>query len=263
MTNPKIDIAEERMPRPAPRRRRQAVWIPPETSLINAYRILSGHPLFALKDGLLDRLVRALYRRFGRRVRGGKLYYNLLADPFNKVFFWKNLFKCILFFGTHPELTEYGICDIGCGAGPASIAVTQIRRDAGLVDVSLRLVDHSSQQLSLARDLMHMMGAQVVCLTRDFSRWKMKRTKGLAVFSYSFCEQQDGFLKVLFMNRRQFSEGFAVIDYEENLQKIAEYFRVRGEDEVYSESITVELDESLAEIIGNKEVTVHACYYRP
>lgn len=262
MTNPEIDIVEERIPRPVPRRR-TTVWGPPEKSFMGAYHMLSGYPLFALGDGLLDRLVRRLYMRFGRSIRGGRLYYDLLGDSFNKVFFWKNLLKCMLFFGLHPELAGCRIYDIGCGAGPASIAVTQMRRDAGLMDVSITLVDRSSRQLILAEELMDVMGAQAVSLERDFSRWKMKRTRGLAVFSYSFCEQPDSFLKVLFKNRRQLSKGFAVIDYEENVHKIAEYFEARGDFGVCVESITAELDETMAEIIGNAEVTVHACYYRP
>lgn len=225
---------------------------------------LDDYYIFKEKRNFSNCLLKIIYKIWGKYIKSNKFNYNHIASSFNKVYFWKNLLKSMIFFDKYYDLIGEGILDVGCGAAPVSIAIASlVQYREGENNISINLIDRSKNQLSIAKDLAEIMSIRIELYTEANFDIKYKKYSELVIFSYFFCEQEKHFLKILFNNREKFSKGFVVIDYQKNIMKIKKYFKDNGDDGIVSIVLNYLVPEIISEFIHDKEVNVYACFYRP
>lgn len=224
---------------------------------------LEDYYIFKEKMKINDYLLKIFYKICGKYMKASKLDYNSIALSFNKVFFWKNLLKSLIFFDKFYDLIGNSILDVGCGAAPASIAIAKLTKNRKEKNVSFTLIDKSKNQLSFAKDITKIMSVKVEYYTEEFFELPYEKYSELVIFSYFFCEQRRDFLKILFDNREKFSGGFVFIDYNDNIVKIEKYFKENGENRIKSISLNCSVPKIISEIINDTEVNVYGCFYRP
>ena len=218
---------------------------------------------FPFKSGKTwqDYFLKIKYKICGKYIKMSKKEYNALY--FNRIYFWKNYLKNLLFFDKHLYLVKDSVLDVGCGAASASIAI------AGLVfynrneRISISLIDKSKSQLSFAQTFISCMSYKIENMQESFFDFKKECYKELVIFSYFFCEQYREFLKLLYNNREKFTCGFVIIDYKENIELIKNYFDINGDGNIDVTYLNYPLPKVLKKIIHEKEVNVYGCYYQP
>lgn len=224
---------------------------------------LEDYYIFNKKKSFNDYFLKIIYKLFGRHIKINKFCYNHIALTFNKVYFFKNLLKNIIFFDKYYNLIGDSILDVGCGAAPVSIAIARLVKNKKGENISISLIDRSKKQLSIAKDIAQVMSIKIKSYTEAFFDMKIEKYSELVVFSYFFCEQKKDFLKKLFDNREKFTGGFVVIDYNDNIMKIEKYFRDNGDSKIKSVFLSYSVPKILSEVIRDKEVNVYGCIYRP
>lgn len=224
---------------------------------------LKDYYIFREKMKINDYLLRTFYEIYGKYMKASKLDYNPIALSFNKVYFWKNLLKSLIFFDSFFDLIGNSILDVGCGAAPASIAIAKLMKNRKEENLSFTLIDKSKNQLSIAKDITKIMSVKVKSYTEGFFEIPSEKCSELVIFSYFFCEQRKDFLKILFDNREKFSGGFVFIDYNDNIVKIEKYFRENGDNRIESISLNCSVPKVISELIYDTEVNVYGCFYRP
>lgn len=224
---------------------------------------LKDYYIFKEKMKINDYLLKIFYEICGKYMKASKLDYNPIALSFNKVYFWKNLLKSLIFFDIFFDLIGNSILDVGCGAAPASIAIAKLMKNRKERNLSFTLIDKSKNQLSIAKDITKIMSVKVKSYTEDFFEIPCEKSSELVIFSYFFCEQRKDFLKILFDNREKFSGGFVFIDYNDNIVKIEKYFRENGDNRIESISLNCSVPKVISELIYDTEVNVYGCFYRP
>lgn len=111
---------------------------------------------------------RLFKKEVGKHRLGSFINYEQQHEIFNSCFFWRNHFKCSTVLRRFlPNLEAYGaaalkernrldVYDVGCGAGPFSIAAWEVMPSiAPLEKVRFYLIDKSRRQLELAERLTH------------------------------------------------------------------------------------------------------------
>ena len=224
---------------------------------------LNDYYIFKEKVKVKDYLLRKFYEILGRHIKSSNFDYNSVALTFNKVYFWKNLLKNLIFFDEFYDLIGDSILDVGCGAAPVSIAIAELMKHKEEKKNSFTLMDKSRNQLSVAKDITQLIDMKVESYIEGFFEITFEKHSELVVFSYFFCEQERDFLKRLFNNRENFSGGFVVIDYKDNVMKIEKYFRENGDNRIKAVSLNYSVPFTLSKLIYDTEVNVHACIYRP
>lgn len=225
-------------------------------------RNIEDYQIFKEKKIVGDFLLKKYYKIFGKYIKGQVTNYNHIAPYFNRTYFWKNLLKNIIFFNEYFELVEDGIVDVGCGAAPASIAILSLTRVKGKKESSLYLIDKSTRQLEIAKDLLKIISPQLeIYQEKKFCIREHKYDK-LVVFSYFFCEQGKDFLEMLYKNRKNFSKGFVVIDYKSNVIKIKDYFDKNNDNNVECVFLSQIIPENMLNNVYAEEVKVYGCIYR-
>ena len=224
---------------------------------------LEDYYIFKEKMKVNDYLLKKFYKMWGKHIKASKFDYNSIALTFNKVYFWKNLLKSLIFFDIFYDLIGNSILDVGCGAAPASIAIAKLMKNRKREKLSFTLIDKSKNQISIAIDITQIMSIKVKSYIEDFFEMPYERYSELVIFSYFFCEQKSDFLEILFNNREKFSGGFVFIDYNDNIVKIEKYFRENGDNRIESVSLNYSVPSILSELIYDTEVNVHGCFYRP
>ena len=227
------------------------------SSKINDYYIFKEERKFR------ECLLKKIYKIWGKHVKSYKLDYNDIASSFNKVYFWKNLLKNLIFFDSYYDLIGNSILDVGCGAAPSSIAIGNLVKNRKGEDITISLIDKSTNQLSIAKDLLQILSFNVNAYSESIFDINCEKYYEFVVFSYFFCEQKQEFLKILFDSRGKFFRGFAVIDYRENIFKIEKYFKDNGDDNIKSIILNYLVPDSLLKFIQDKEINVYGCFYRP
>ena len=224
---------------------------------------LEEYYIFKEKIKINDYLLKIFYEMWGKYAKASKLDYNPIASSFNKVYFWKNLLKSLIFFDKFYDLIGNSILDVGCGAAPVSIAITKLIKKRKEENLSVSLIDKSKNQLRIAKDITQIMSINVKSYTEDFFEMPYENYSELVIFSYFFCEQRSDFLKILFNNRKKFSGGFAIIDYRDNIVKIEKYFRENGDNGIESVFLNYSVPKIISELIHDSEVNIYGCLYRP
>lgn len=224
---------------------------------------LDNYYIFKEKMRINDFILKKIYEFLGKYIKASKVDYNSIALTFNKVYFWKNLLKSLIFFDAFYDMIGNSVIDVGCGAAPVSIAIAKLMENRRKKDLSFTLIDKSKNQLSIAKDITQILSINVEAYIEDFFDISYEKYSGLVIFSYFFCEQESDFLKRLFDNRDKFSEGFVFIDYEDNIAKIEKYFCENGDNRVHKVSLKYSVSPMLSELIYDTEVNVHGCFYRP
>jgi len=223
---------------------------------------IEDYYIFNEKKGFKECFLKTIYKLCGRYIKANMLSYNHIALEFNKVYFFKNLLKNIIFFEKYYYLIGDSILDVGCGAAPASIAIASLVKSKNGKDISISLIDRSKKQLSIAEDIAQIMSIKIKSCTEAFFDMKIKKYTELVVFSYFFCEQKKDFLKKLFDNREKFTGGFVIIDYDVNIMKVEKYFRDNGDNKIKYVFINYSVPKILSGVIYDKEVKVYGCIYR-
>lgn len=224
---------------------------------------LEDYNIFEKKMNINDYLLKIVYKMWGKYVKASKFDYNLIASSFNKVYFWKNLLKSLIFFDEFYNLIDDAILDVGCGAAPTSIAIAKLMKNRKEENLSFSLIDKSKKQLSIAKDITQIMSITVKSYKEDFFEIPYEKCSELVIFSYFFCEQRKDFLKKLFDNREKFSGGFVFIDYNENIIKIEKYFKANGDNRIESVSLNYSVPKIISDLIYDTEVNIYGCFYRP
>lgn len=232
-------------------------------TFIGIKKELDSNNIFKENKKITEYLLRAIYKRWGQSLINDKLNYNFIALSFNKVYFWKNLLKSIVFFDLYFELIDDSILDVGCGAAPVSIAIASLAKNRKRGNISIFLIDKSKNQLSIAKDFTQAMSIEIESFTEGFFDIKHEKYSQLVIFSYFFCEQKKDFLKILFNNRKKFSKGFVVIDHKNNIIILEEYFKNNGDYNIESISVNYSIPDKLVDYVYDKEVNVYGCFYRP
>ena len=224
---------------------------------------LDNYYIFKEKKKFADYMLRIIYKIWGKYIITNKCNYNHIALSFNKVYFWKNLLKNLIFFDMYFDLIGDSILDVGCGAAPVSIAIAYLAKTKKKEGISFFLIDKSENQLNIARDLTRLMSIQIESYIEEFFNIKCERYSKLVIFSYFFCEQKKDFMEKLFNNRGKFTNGFVVIDHKDNIIKLKKYFKIYGDDNIEIVNFNYSVPSILTEFIHDKEVNVHGCFYRP
>lgn len=233
------------------------------TIFLNVKRTLSSYYLFREKKTFKDILLKICYKAFGRYIKNNNINYDCLALQFNKIYFWKNFIKCLLFFNKYNDIINDSILDVGCGAAPASIAFSSLMSNKERINVSISLIDKSKKQLMTAQSFLNYMSIQTRTFIESSFKIRYENYDELVVFSYFFCEQDKNFLNELFENRKKFYCGFVVIDYLENIEKIYKYFKDNGDNNIEFSILHYAVPPIISKTICEKEVNVYGCYYKP
>ena len=222
---------------------------------------LCSHSPFKLKKRCGDYLIKFKYKIWGKHIKNNKKEYNALI--FNRVYFWKNFLKNLLFFDKHFFLINEKVLDVGCGAASASIAIACLVSYKNEKRINISLIDKSKRQLSIAQTFINVLSYKIESLQEGVFKFGKESYKELVVFSYFFCEQYQEFLKLLYDNRKKFTYGFVIIDYQENIELIKNYFYISGDKNIKVSYSSYSLPKVLKDIIHEKEVNVYGCYYQP
>ena len=129
---------------------------------------LEEYYIFKEKIKINDYLLKIFYEMWGKYAKASKLDYNPIASSFNKIYFWKNLLKSLIFFDKFYDLIGNSILDVGCGAAPVSIAITKLIKKRKEENLSVSLIDKSKNQLHIAKDITQIMSINVKSYTEDF-----------------------------------------------------------------------------------------------
>lgn len=224
---------------------------------------LGNYCVFKKKKRLSDYLLKVIYKVCGEHIKSNVFYYNHVAFSFNKIYFWKNLLKNMIFFDRYYYLIEDRVLDAGCGAAPSSIAIDNVIKFRKRKNISFLLLERSKNQLLIAKDITRIMNIEIKTYMEDCFDMERERFNELVVFSYFFCEQKRDFIKKLFINRRKFIKGFVVIDYKYNIMKIKQYFYDNGDKDIESVFLDFLVPPILFEFIHDREISVNGCFYRP
>lgn len=226
-------------------------------------RELSDYYVFKKRKKVSDYLLKIIYKVWGEHIKSNVIDYNYVAIAFNKVYFWKNLLKNMIFFDRYYYLIGENVLDVGCGAAPASVAIANVVRCRKGKNISFHLLERSKNQLFIAKDVACIMNIEIKSYMKSYFDIGREKFKELVVFSYFICEQKHDFIKKLFDNRRNFIKGFVVIDYKYNILKIKKYFNDNGDNDIESVFLKFLVPETLSEFIHDKEINVYGCFYRP
>lgn len=210
-------------------------------------------------------LIHALYKSYGRYIKR-YLNYDAIAEPFNQEFFFKNYVKALLFFyiihGFGFDLVE-DFFDVGSGATPGGIAYSQIRKELGYGGTTIRLLDKSKVQLGLAKKYCTKNEVHIDQIQKQTFQIREINQDSMVFFSYFVCEQGRGFIKDLYKHRDCFKHGFAVVDYQQNVERIERVFQRSGCYRICPVYRCFCLPESLQEVIHENEIFVNGCFYEP
>jgi hypothetical protein len=225
-------------------------------------KVLSKKKIF------IDNLLRILYKNFGKwiKIRG---IYNILSQSFNRTYFYKNLLKNVISFyylRDHDFFIDYEITDIGCGAAPSAIAYYYLRNQYegfSQTKATANIVDCSEHQLRIASVLLSFFNIET---RKSNCNYKIDGTSCYAhkvFFSYFMCEQNKNFIKGLMKYHSNFSKGFVLIDYKSNIKKLEKRLLANETGEFISWDLTYQLDEEIAELIGEDNINVCGGYFKP
>lgn len=210
--------------------------------------------------------VRILYKRFGAYIKK-PLNYNFFALSFNQEFFLKNFLKNLLLFDYLND-AGYGIAqsviDVGCGAAPASIALSVLSaaKCGKNAHLHIELIDKSHRQLELAVELCRVLSIDIVsCQNKEFFL-NESQYNSLVVFSYFVCEQDQSFIKSLYQHRDRFKKGFIILDYKHIVESVEKIFEQNGDNRIHTICLQTPLPRSIINVLDEKEVTVHGCYFK-
>ena len=222
-------------------------------------------------DGVLAKrkkknlLIRSIYKKHGRYIKRF-LNYNLFAEAFNQEFFLKNYLKALLFFYTLHEF-EYDlgtdIFDVGCGASPGGIAFSQIQQHFSRGVSGITLLDKSIIQLNLAKKYCSLNSVRINKSIKHTFCFNKTEYESMVFFSYFICEQERRFIKSLYKHKELFAHGFAVVDYQHNINRIERLFQNNGCYRIRSIYRCYLLPESLYLIFQEKELFISGCYFEP
>lgn len=129
----------------------------------------------------------------------------------------------------------------------------------------VNLIDKSDTQLKLALEFLDLLAIPLNTYKKKDFKIHDFTCKGLAVFSYLLCEQDSNtFLEDLFKYRKNFRNGFAIIDYKENIKKIYNCFKQFEDSRKISIVLqTYKPSKRLSTILKEDEVKVYGFFYRP
>lgn len=229
------------------------------SAFMHIFKSLNHYNCFNDKNNFKYFFVKILYYFWGQKIKSD---YNHIAKEFNKLFFWKNLLKNLLFFDNFYEIVDNSILDVGCGAAPASIAISKVIEIKKGTCLNIDLVDKSKEQLYYAKIFLKKLNYNLRKSKIKIFDLKEGKYDNLVIFSYFFCEQPDIFLKKLYDNRDKFAQGFVIIDYKDNIEKIENYFSIKGNFNLKSVSLHYDIPNELYKIIRDKEINIYGCYYR-
>ena len=224
--------------------------------------ILQHSEIFKANDRIHDRILWVKYKALGEHVK--KITdYDRSAASFSRVYFWKNFLKCLIFFSDNYYLLGEHIYDIGCGAASASIAIAQLVKRKEKRKIAVYLIDKSPIQLKIAKSFMERLSFSVDTSKKSLFDWDYIRGDGIVVFSYFVCEQKKCFIEELYENKDKFRSGFVIIDYKKNIELIEHSFRLHNDSHIRVKYYNVIVPTEISNIIGEKEVQVYGCYYKP
>lgn len=210
-------------------------------------------------------LVKIAYKRLGMFIKKF-LNYNLFALSFNQEFFLKNFLKNLLLFDfLHDSGYDLAkdILDVGCGAAPASIALSVLafEKDSQENFLSINLLDKSWQQLELAKTFCKELSINLDSCQKSVFRFSEQEYDELVVFSYFVCEQERSFIKSLYEHRNLFKRGFIILDYKYIIERIGKIFGQYEGEGIHIVHLHVPLPESVSNILQEKEVKIYGCYF--
>lgn len=213
------------------------------------------------KKKFRDYFIKALYKNSGKHIKA-YMNYNCFALCFNRIYFWKNFLKNLLFFDRYYFLIKDTVLDVGCGAAPASIAIASLAFQKQSRKLNISLIDKSEKQLFIARHFLVRIPVEVKSYKAGCFVFEPKLYDELVVFSYFVCEQKKEFINQLFQHRKNFRNGFVVIDYRDNIELINSYFKKNGDGNIKTVFLKYKLPPVLEHCIGEKAIKVYGCYYK-
>lgn len=208
-----------------------------------------------------DVFLKAVYKYWGKYIKN-YVNYNYFAYCFNRTYFWKNLLKNLLFFDRYDFLVKDKILDVGSGAAIASVAIGNLIYEKENRKLKISLIDKSKKQLCIAKKFLEDMPVELISSKVNSFEFTQQVYDELVIFSYFVCEQKKTFIKELFLNRNKLRGGFVIIDYRENIEFIASYFKEYGDKNLKTVHMKYEIPENLESCIGEKIIKIYGCYYR-
>lgn len=211
-----------------------------------------------------DSLVKIVYKHLGLCIKK-YLNYNFFALPFNRNFFLKNFLKNLVLYDF---LNESGydfadcILDVGCGAAPASIALSMLLAKEQEKNLQVNLLDKSYQQLNLALALFRELSIEVCSCSREAFHFTGQGYNQLVLFSYFICEQETSFIKYLYENRDSFKYGCIILDYKYVIDRIKRTFEQHGDYRIKTVCLSMPLQGRVADMLLEKEVKIYGCYFK-
>lgn len=233
-----------------------------KSAFMEVRNVLQCSEIFRKDDRIHDGILWIKYKTLGKHLKR-IADYDRSAASFGRVYFWKNFLKCLVFFSDNYHLLGKHIYDIGCGAAPASIAIVQLVSHKEKRKIAVSLIDKSPVQLKIAKSFMESLSFSIDSSKKEPFDWGYIRDDGIAVFSYFVCEQSESFIEDLYENKERFKSGFVIIDYKKNIEQIDRFFRLHNDSHIRVKNYNVILPTEIANIIGEKEVHVYGCYYKP
>lgn len=187
---------------------------------------------------------------------GKTIDYNDLSVGFNQAYFFKNLYKNMLFFrALGPEIDSLAdtISDIGAGAGTASVAWLTIFDHQ---PSSWFLIDLSAQQLLMAERILHAVSSRRFSFLCADAMKRNDLTCGTVLASYWLCEQNLS----TFIKHATFATAkhIFIIDYQDVIDAVQTSLRRSHHYKVYD--LRCALPPSIQSIIGESEVRATGCY---
>lgn len=220
---------------------------------------------YLYKQGRINLLIHSLYLKHGKYIKRF-LNYDVIAEAFNQEFFLKNYTKALLLFYTLYKMgysLDSELFDVGSGATPGGIAFSQVRQHLGFEAPMIKILDKSKIQLNLAKKYCEQNDIQIDKILKKRFQIDNADYDSMLFFSYFICEQGRSFIKELYRHREYFKHGFAVVDYQQTVERIERTFQKNGCYRIISVYRCFALPEPLQTIFHEKEVFVNGCFYEP
>lgn len=184
-----------------------------------------------------------------------KIDYDSCYLEFNKKYFLKNYFKCLIVAQTIKDsgynLSNINILDIGCGCGTFSIALSVVFDNQSL---KYKLCDSSPKQIELVKRLF--LNKNVDYYIEDVDYF-VKNHDGLFISSFLLCELYNENKNHLSLNKYFYDNSvkFVFIDYKDILQKFLE-----NEKDVIISHTRIDVNKDVAKLINDDSISLSYAY---
>lgn len=231
----------------------------------NMVALLLGNEKWIVKSAW-DPLIEIIFKHLGIFIKNFT-NYDFFSASFNRKFFLKNFLKNLIlldFLRDSGYNFADNILDVGCGAAPASIALSMLVSENCKREGYLRinLLDKSHQQLELATALFKGLSIEINSCQKGKFHFSGHRYNQLVLFSYFICEQKRSFIKLLYKYRDLFKYGCIILDYKYVIDHIKRTFEQHGDYRVQVISLNIPLRGSVSDILQEKEVKIYGCYFK-